>query len=86
MYSLHRICVFLKGVRECVSLCLFVSICLEYLWKDVYKTRHIGLPTRRRSGQESAMLCCAQSLSCVQLSATPWTVARQAPLSVGFPR
>ena len=26
----------------------------------------------------------AQSFSCVQLFATPWTVARQAPLSVGF--
>ena len=28
----------------------------------------------------------AQSLSGVQLSATPWTVARQACLSMGFPR
>ena len=28
----------------------------------------------------------AQSLSHVQLFATPWTVARQAPLSTGFPR
>ena len=28
----------------------------------------------------------AQSLSCVRLSATLWTVARQAPLSVGFPK
>ena len=29
---------------------------------------------------------CAQSLSCVQLSVTPRTVACQAPLSIGFPR
>ena len=28
----------------------------------------------------------AQSLSCVWLSATPWTVAHQAPLSIGFSR
>ena len=28
----------------------------------------------------------AQSLSRVQLFATPWTVAHQAPLSMGFPR
>ena len=28
----------------------------------------------------------AQSLTCVQLFVTPWTVAHQAPLSVGFPR
>ena len=27
---------------------------------------------------------CAQSLSCVQLFATPWTVAWKAPLSMGF--
>ena len=29
---------------------------------------------------------CAKSLSCVRLFATPWTVALQAPLSVGFSR
>ena len=28
----------------------------------------------------------AQSLSCVWLFVTPWTIARQAPLSIGFPR
>ena len=28
--------------------------------------------------------CCACMFSCVQLFATPWTVAHQAPLSVGF--
>ena len=27
-----------------------------------------------------------KSLSCVQLFGTPWTVARQAPLSMGFSR
>ena len=29
---------------------------------------------------------CVGLLSCVQLSATPWTVAHQAPLSMGFSR
>ena len=29
---------------------------------------------------------CDQSLSHVQLFETPWTVAHQAPLSMGFPR
>ena len=29
---------------------------------------------------------CVHILSHVRLSATPWTVARQAPLSMGFPR
>ena len=28
----------------------------------------------------------AQSVSHVQLFVTPWTIARQAPLSMGFPR
>ena len=32
------------------------------------------------------MFCAhAQSLSCIQLLATPWTVAHQSPLSMGFP-
>ena len=29
---------------------------------------------------------CVKSLSCIQLFATPWTVAHQAPLSMGFSR
>ena len=29
-------------------------------------------------------MCCAYLLSCVHLFATPWTVARQAPLSTGI--
>ena len=29
---------------------------------------------------------CTQSLSCVQLFVAPWTEARQAPLSMEFPR
>ena len=32
------------------------------------------------------MCVCAKSLSCVQLFATPWTVARQTSLSMGFSR
>ena len=31
-------------------------------------------------------LCCAWLLSHVRLFATPWTAARQAPLSMGFSR
>ena len=31
-------------------------------------------------------VCCAYSLSCVRLFATPWAVACQAPLSMGFSR
>jgi len=32
------------------------------------------------------IVCCTQSLSCVQLLATPWTVALQAPLAIEFSR
>ena len=32
------------------------------------------------------LLCCAEPLTHVRPFATPWTVARQAPLSMGFPR
>ena len=35
---------------------------------------------------EYVLCVCAQSLSCVRLFATPQTVARQAPLSMGFSR
>ena len=39
----------------------------------------------RSIGQDTRPGCVpAQLLSCVQLSATPWTVAHQAPLSMGF--
>ena len=34
----------------------------------------------------SEAFACAQALSRVQLCATPWTVARQAPLCMGFAR
>ena len=39
--------------------------------------------TPRPSEMNAHMLCC---FSCVQLFATPWTVVRQAPLSMGFSR
>ena len=32
------------------------------------------------------MCVCVKSLSCVQLFVTLWTIARQAPLSMGFSR
>ena len=47
-------------------------------------------PTRLILTGSESLLCCSLtvvwSLSCIQLFATPWTVARQAPLSTGFPR
>ena len=37
-------------------------------------------------GGETLILTCAYSLSLVRLFGTPWTVAHQASLSMGFPR
>ena len=40
-----------------------------------------------KSNEHSTFPCvCTQSLGHVRLGATPWTVAHQAPLSMGFPR
>ena len=39
-----------------------------------------------RAERYTTMHVCAQLLSCVQLLATPWTVAHQAPLSLEFSR
>ena len=39
-----------------------------------------------RTLRDILALCCAQVLCVVQLFTTPWTVAHQAPLSMGLPR
>ena len=49
---------------------------------------HTGLVIQRihykeKITHEIIVLCCAWSLTCVQLFATPWTVACKAPLSMG---
>ena len=43
-------------------------------------------PPLETSSQQLKRCCRAQSLSCVRLFVTPGTVARQAPLSMGFSR
>ena len=64
--------------------------------EEVLFTPHHMLCSRTRSGQQNSnnghlhkhrggpVLCCAQSLSCVQLFVIPWTIACQAPLSMGI--
>ena len=47
-------------------------------WREQLVLLHVGSQHKR-----SACMCL---LSHVQLCATPWTVARQAPLSMGFSR
>ena len=41
---------------------------------------------RLNSSFSRTSMCCIKSLSHVSLFATPWTVAHQAPLSMGFSR
>ena len=43
-------------------------------------------PAPGANTEESVCVCVCKSLSHVQLFATPWTVARKATLSMGFPR
>ena len=45
-----------------------------------------GLWVSTAEDTSSIPACCAQSLSCICLSAAPWTVACQAPLSMKFSR
>ena len=64
---------------------------LIFLKKLSVKTNHIALLNSQLASPSTSMFLswcfsCAQSLSWVWLFATPWTVALQAPLSMGFSR
>ena len=49
-------------------------------------TRDISLIPGSGRSPEVCVCVCVQSLRCVQLFATPWTIAHQALLSMGFSR
>ena len=62
---------------------------LDFIWQHLQDMGlliksgcHFNLPFGVAS--ERSLLCCAYSLSCVQLFTTPWTVTHQAPLSMGI--
>ena len=59
----------------------YSQLCLKKKKKDTQNSKWKNDESPRR-------MCCVHAclLNCVQLSATPWTVAHQAPLSMGFPR
>ena len=66
-----------------------ITILMNLHWRWLGELRErgegeIGTPSRKE--QPSLSLLCAYSLSRVQLFSSPWAVARQASLSVGFPR
>ena len=48
--------------------------------------RRWSLPSERLSAINGQVKLKEKSFSCVQLFVTPWTVAYQAPLSMGFSR
>ena len=50
----------------------------KYLHEDTTSSKNVSF------GVHFPVPCCAQLLSCVQLFATPWTVAHQVPLSIGI--
>ena len=52
----------------------------------VAQGRGIPLSPAQRRPPFRALWVCSQSLTCVRLFAAPWTVARQAPLPMGFTR
>ena len=67
----------------------FESILEFWFWNDDMKKQHlVEVPERQQviknPHHRAAFFVCALSLSHVQLLVTPWTVARQAPLSPGF--
>ena len=63
----------------------FLMMCSAYrLNNRVMTDSPVILFSQSWTNQLFHLLCCALSLSCVQLYATPWTAARQAPLSMGI--
>ena len=50
------------------------------------KDTHLNIPPGDASSHHLGLVDVVELLSCVRLFVTQWTVAHQAPLSVGFPR
>ena len=79
MYVCMCVCIY---ICICVCVCIYVCVCVYvYMYVCVcicvYIHRHVCV---------SVCVCVYESLSHVQLFATPWTVAHQAPLSLEFYR
>ena len=59
---------------------------IQYVAEARQVTRLIRIHTGEVTESQHILVAVAQSLGRVQLFVTPWTVARQAPLSMGFSR
>ena len=71
-----------------ISILILISINKKKLEGNISKImrKFLGLLIRQEYPVLNMWKVKAQSLSCVQFFATPWTVAHQAPLSMGFSR
>ena len=56
------------------------------LWFSRKELAPLWQPRAQRGQKERGTVCVLSGFSRVQLFATPWTVARQAPLFMGFSR
>ena len=76
-----------KKIKNQTNLDLFLNKQWDSIpvLKTVIENTLIGHRPDIKSAQ-SDLISEVKSLSCVQLFATPWTVAHQAPLCMGFPR
>ena len=66
--------------------CLFTVFIYWFLSSYLCFSLKIFYTVIKNSGFKRDAFSCVYVLSCVQLSATLWTVACQAPLFMGFPR
>ena len=70
-----------RPIRECTIPSL--ELCKLEMPVEVFQKIYIRMPASSRILMSGIMVL-VQLLSCVQLFVTPWTVARQALLSMGF--
>ena len=64
-----------------------MNLSIQFLWPSpAYLLLDIGSPESTWSAQHLCAHVCSVASLCVHLFATPWTVAPQAPLSMGFSR
>ena len=69
---------------------IFRSVSFRIDWFDLLAVQGTLKSLLQHHSSKAYICCCScihtYMLSCVQLCVTPWTVARQAPLSMGFSR
>ena len=74
--------VFLISYSQCQTPSRY-SIFMKWIKNEIIQNPKLG---NRRCKYKSCVCVYTQIFSCVQLFGTPWTMAHQAPLSMGFSR